>query len=80
MKNRLEDLNNLLFEQLERLNDDDASPEEVEKEIEKSKAMTQVADRILETQELAFNIFKKADEMGIYNCNAQKALLGIEKL
>lgn len=39
MRNKLTDLNNHLFEQLERLNDDELSEEELEKEIKRSKAM-----------------------------------------
>jgi hypothetical protein len=47
VKNTLNDLNNALFEQLERLNDEDLSPEKLEGEIGRSKAMTDVADKII---------------------------------
>lgn len=77
MNNQLIDLNNMLFEQMERLNDDENSQEQFEKEIRKSKAMTDIADKILQVQELAFNIVKKTDEMGIYNSTEQQKLLGI---
>ena len=36
MKNTLEDLNDYLFEQLERINDDSLSPEELERELKKT--------------------------------------------
>ena len=47
MKNTLGDLNNHLFEQLERLNDDDLSAEQLEREIQRSAAMTRVASQIV---------------------------------
>lgn len=37
MENTLTDLNNYLFEALERVNDDDLTDEELEKEIKKQK-------------------------------------------
>lgn len=43
MKNSLEDMHNLLMEQLERLNDADLDEENLDREIERSKAMTGVA-------------------------------------
>lgn len=43
MKNSLQDLNNYLFESLERINDDDLTDEELEKEIKRSEAVTKVA-------------------------------------
>jgi hypothetical protein len=47
MRNKLMDLNNHLFEQLERLNDDELAPEELEKEIKRSKAISNVAKNII---------------------------------
>lgn len=44
MKNTLTDLNNYLFEALERLTDDDLTEEEMQKEITRSQAVTSVAE------------------------------------
>ncbi len=41
MKNTLSDLNNHLFTQLEKLNDDDLQGEELEREIKRSESMGQ---------------------------------------
>lgn len=48
MKNKLSDLNNHLFEQLERLNDDDLNEENLNKEIKRSKAMSDIASNIID--------------------------------
>lgn len=63
-KNTLVDLNNLLFEQLERLNDDELSQEELEQEINRSKAMTDVAKTVIDNASLAFSTMKHMDEYG----------------
>lgn len=42
MRNKLVDLNNHLFLQLERLNDDELEGEELEKELKRSKAITEI--------------------------------------
>ena len=47
MKNTLVDLNNHLFEQLERLNDEELSEEELEKEIKRAKSMSSLAQAIV---------------------------------
>lgn len=44
MKNTLTDLNNYLFEQLERLNDDEISEEQLERELRKADSIVKVAD------------------------------------
>lgn len=46
--NCLEDLNNMLFNQLVRLDKDEISPEELEKETMRAGAMTSVGKTILE--------------------------------
>ena len=54
MKNTLSDLNNHLFEQLERLNDEDLSEEQLDRELRRSEGMTKVAEQIIRNGELAY--------------------------
>ena len=53
MKNNLEALNNYLFEAIERLQDDELTGERLDKEIKKTKAVTEVAKVIVSNAELA---------------------------
>lgn len=55
MKNKLVDLNNHLFEQLERLNDDELTDADLEKEIKRSKAMAGIASNIVANAQLALD-------------------------
>ena len=64
MKNTLSDLNNYLFEQLERLQDDDLTDEQLEKKIKRSKAVQSVAKTIIENGALALDAKKHLDEYG----------------
>lgn len=65
MMNTIGDLNNYLFEQLERLTDDSLSPEEMEKEIKKANAVTQVSALIIQNGELALRGIKFREEYGL---------------
>lgn len=47
MKNRLSDLNNHLFAQIERLGDEDLTPEQIEQEARRGEAIVAVADQII---------------------------------
>lgn len=54
-RNKVEDLKNHLFAQLERLNDENISHEEMKNEIEKSKAMEGIAKQIIDIERLTID-------------------------
>ena len=76
MKNTLADLNNYLFESIERLNDDDLTNEDLEKEIKRSEAVQKVAKTIIDNGTLALQAKKHFDEYGI-DSRVEMPLLGI---
>lgn len=65
MRNTLTDLNNYLFEALERLIDDELDEEEMQKEIARSRAVTSVAETIIHNGELALKAMKHVEEHGL---------------
>lgn len=65
MRNTLSDLNNYLFESLERIMDDDLSEEDLDKEIKRSAAVTSVAKTIISNGELALRAMRHAEEYDI---------------
>jgi hypothetical protein len=64
MKNTLTDLNNYLFETLERIMDDAMTEEQMQKEILRSETVTRVAATIIQNGELALKTMKHLDEYG----------------
>lgn len=74
MKNTLMDLNNYLFEALERINDDSLSEEQLQKEITRSDATTGIAQTIIQNGELALKTMKHLDEFHRGECNIPKML------
>lgn len=64
VKNKLLDLNNHLFEQLERLNDEDLKGDALQEEIERSKSVTAVAGKIVDNAKLALEAEKLKIEYG----------------
>lgn len=67
VKNTLNDLTDHLFAQMERLDDDSLSPEELEREIERSKAVTGVAQQIIATSNTVLRALEFQD--GAMNAN-----------
>jgi len=64
MKNTLSDLNNYLFEQIERLSDESLTDEQLEREINRSDTVTKVAKTIIDNGSLALSCKKHLDEYG----------------
>lgn len=64
MKNTLTDLNNYLFECIERLNDDSLDETQLEKEIKRSESIQKVANTIIANGNLALQAKKHLDEYG----------------
>lgn len=59
MKNKLTDLNNHLFEALERLNNEHLKGEDLEIEVVKSKAITDVSKEIISNARLVLDAHVK---------------------
>jgi hypothetical protein len=68
------DLNNHLFEEMERLNDEDLQGDDLEKEIKRANAMAKTAHAIIANNTLALNAKKHFDEYGISGADAPETL------
>lgn len=65
MKNRIADLNNALFAQLERLGDENLTGEDLDQEVRRAQATCGVADRIIENHRTVTEVIKAASAAGI---------------
>lgn len=72
-KNKLSDLNDHLFAQIERLNDETLTPEQMELELKKADAMEKVSKQVidnsrivLEAENLKFKILEKGYNLEIF--------------
>lgn len=52
MKNKMTDLNDHLFAQLERLGDEDLTAEQIEREAKRGEAIVSVAEQVIRNAEL----------------------------
>lgn len=64
MKNKLTDLNNHLFAQLERLSDEDLTPEQLETETARAEAIVNVSDQIVDNAKLQLAAVKLVADHG----------------
>lgn len=64
MKNRLTDLNDHLFAQLERLAEESLTPEQIESEAQRSEAIVKVADKIVDNARLQLQACKLIADHG----------------
>lgn len=73
MKNKLTDLNNYLFESLERINDDSLSEDELKKELAKAQTTANVAMVIVKNAETLVKGAKFLKESGVQLNNFETA-------
>lgn len=64
-KNKQIDLQNILFGQLERLNDDELMMENGEMEIERSKAISLLGKTVIMNAKLALDVLEYQDQTGV---------------
>ena len=64
MKNKITDLNDHLFAELERLSDEDLTGEELIQEINRAKALGDISGKIIENAKLALDATKLQVEYG----------------
>ncbi len=62
--NSLADLNEYLFNALDAITNDDLTPEQLEREIAKSTAITKVAETVIRNGELALKTMELVNEYG----------------
>ena len=75
MKNTLTDLNNHLFEELERLNNEDLEGEKLKEEILRANAITHIASKIIDNADTVLQAEKfKAETLGRTKINIPKML------
>lgn len=70
-RNTLGDLNNHLFAQLEKMDDDELTGEQLDNEIRRTEAMAKISEQIVKNGELQFRAMKHMDE---YGYERQKAI------
>lgn len=70
-RNTLGDLNNHLFAQLEKMDDDELTGEQLDNEIRRTEAIAKISEQIIKNGELQFRAMKHMDE---YGYERQKAI------
>lgn len=65
MKNKIADLNDHLFAQIERLADEALTPEQIEHEVKRGTAIVAVADQILRSASLQIQAAKIMSDHGL---------------
>lgn len=65
MKTKLQDLNEYMFECLDRLTNDSMTLDQLEMEIDRANAAAKVAETIIKGGELALRVYACANEAGV---------------
>jgi hypothetical protein len=65
-RNKIEDLNNHLFAALERLNEEELKGDALTEEISRSRAVADVAGKVIETMKVQSDLFKSMVNSGYH--------------
>ena len=76
MKNKLTDANNYIFEQIEKLNDDDMTDSQAILQIKKAEAVSELVKTVIQIETLRLNAIKVAAENGYVKKESFQCLLG----
>jgi len=76
IKNKISDLNNILFEQLERLNDDDLKGDDLQQEINRAASIVTVAQQVISNHNVQVDGIKILMEGGYLQPDDAKLVLG----
>lgn len=74
MKNKLTDLNNHLFAQLERLSDKELTPEQIDQEVKRADAIVDISDKIIANANTQIKVVSLVAEHGDRFKNSLPAL------
>lgn len=75
MKNKLTDLNNHLFAQLERLGDESLKPDEIDREVKRAAAIVEVSEQLIRSATVSLGAAKLVAEHGFKARDAMPPLL-----
>ena len=78
-KNKLNDLNNHLFAQLERLNDEELSSDQVKIEVSRAKAISGVASQVIKSAKVTIDAMRLVAS-GDYTVQELPEMIGMTKI
>lgn len=79
MKNTLSDLNNHLFAEMERLSDEEITGEALEEELNRAKAVSNIASQIINNGKLVLEAVKFKDDQMNIDIQTPQFLIGAKK-
>lgn len=77
-QNKLTDLNNHLFAQLERLNDEDLTEKQIQDEVNRAKAISGIASQVIKSAKVTVDAMRLVAS-GDYTVNELPEMIGAPK-
>ena len=77
-KNKLSDLNNHLFAQLERLNEEDLNDQQIKNEVSRAKAISVIASQVIKSAKVTIDAMKLVAN-GDYAVNELPEMIEVPK-